>query len=82
MKYREFLEKHIGLSIIYGFENGVCLIYASNHPMISALIFSGSFTRAEIVKIEDDFIFLGVNGRVLATISLNIVVFNLIPSSN
>lgn len=78
-KYKDFLKQFVGLSIIYGFENGVCKIYASNHPLFNSLIFQG-YTRAEIVKIENDYLILNERNVMVVTISINIVVCNLVPT--
>lgn len=79
IKYKDFLKRFEGLSIIYGFENGVCMLLASNHPLVSALLFKG-YTKAEIVKIENDYMVLNVGNTIAVTISINIVVCNLAPS--
>ncbi len=78
IKYKDFLKQFEGLEIIYGFENGVCMLLASNHPSVNTLVFKG-YTRAEIVKIENDYIVLNLRNALAVTISINIVVFNLAP---
>ncbi len=78
--YKDFLKQFVGLSIIYGFENGVCMLLATNSPMAGVLIMGGNYQRAEITKIENDYIVLNVNNRMVITVSINIVVCNLLPT--